>query len=251
MSLQVYKVYDLYVNSPKKLVPIRFTDPRECYYKNSGKARLEPPDDAFFWGFSLQWDRDTPQQLSDRLGNRPGLIKYKLLIPSSFIQFSPSGFEENIIMWNAETVRDLGGLLELTVMLTVRPSLIQPQQYLDFAKLMRKVNIDLGVAVLLRFMHEMNGCWMEYGQKPTEMIAAWRTMTTAIRKETNLTAMVWSPNIGGGYPFRGAGYDRNIPTLRTNPVDFNLLDTDNDGQITGNDDPYLPYYPGSQFLIRR
>ena len=163
---------------------------------------------------------------------------------SSFIQFSPTGFEENIILWNAETVRDLGGLLELTVMLTVRPSMIQPQQYLDFAKLMRKVNIDLGVAVLLRFMHEMNGSWMEYGQKPTEMLQAWKQMTDAVRRQTNLTAMVWSPNIGGGYPFVGSGFDRNIPTMRTNPVDFQLLDTDNDGRLTANDDPYLPYYPG-------
>ena len=244
MGYQVYLAYDMYVNAPKKLQSIRIQDPRECYYRNNGRARLEPPDNAFFWGFSLQWDRDTPLQLMERLGGtRPGLIKYSL-VNSSFIQFSPQSFEENIIMWNAETVRDMGGLLELTVMLTVRPSAIRPEQYVAFARLMKKVNIDLGVAVLLRFMHEMNGPWMEYGMKPTEMITAWRTMTEAIRRQTNLTAMVWSPNIGGGYPYVGAGFDQNIPTLATNPADFRLMDTNRDGRIDRNDDPYSPYYPG-------
>jgi hypothetical protein len=60
--------------------------------------------------------------------------------------------------------------------------------------------------------------------------------------------MVWSPNIGGGYPFIGAGYDNVIPTPQSDPVNFQLLDTDRDGVLTNRDDPYGPYYPGDEYV---
>jgi hypothetical protein len=67
------------------------------------------------------------------------------------------GFEENIILWQADLVQKMGGLLELTLMLTVSPEEIPLNFYSEFAALMRRVNSEFGVAVLLRFMHEMNG----------------------------------------------------------------------------------------------
>ena len=46
---------------------------------------------------------------------------------------------------------------------------------------------------------------MPYGMSPTTQIAAWRKLSAAVRAQTNMTALLWSPNIGGGYPFRNGG----------------------------------------------
>jgi hypothetical protein len=42
---------------------------------------LEPPPNAFFWGFSVQWDVDIPERLVQRLGveRTPAIIKYLLV----------------------------------------------------------------------------------------------------------------------------------------------------------------------------
>jgi hypothetical protein len=140
----------------------------------------------------------------------------------------------------------MGGLLEITLMPDISPELIPENHFTNLALLMRRVNSEFGVGVLLRFMHEMNGSWMVYGLKPIQQIEAWIKLTTSIRSVTNMTAMVWSPNIGGGYPFRGAGYDFRIPTPQTDPENFAVMDTDGNGVITREDDPYLPFYPGMQ-----
>jgi hypothetical protein len=49
------------------------------------------------------------------------------------------------------------------------------------------------------------GNWMPYGMSPTTQIAAWRKLSVAVRAQTNMTGLLWSPNIGGGYPYRNGG----------------------------------------------
>jgi hypothetical protein len=162
---------------------------------------------------------------------------------------SPSDFQPNMIEWQAQETQKIGGMLELTLMLTVSPEFIPEAQYGEFAKFMRMVNTKYGVPVLLRFMHEMNGPWMIYGMKPREQLAAWRILAREIRSQTNLTALIWSPNIAGGYPFIGSGFDNQIPQGNSpdpNVVaNFQLLDTNRDGRLDRTDDPYGPYYPGN------
>ena len=92
----------------------------------------------------------------------------------------------------------------------------------------------------------MNGDWTSYGLKPVEYKASFRRVTEAIRKVTNLTAMVWAPNVGINYPFRGGGQD--YPTLRTDPENFRALDTNNDTVLNHLDDPYGPYFPGEDVV---
>lgn len=96
---------------------------------------------------------------------------------------------------------------------------------------------------------------MKYGLKPVQQKQAWIRMARAIRTATNLTgisnskvALVWSPNIGAGYPFFGSGFDFNIPSRNTDPDNFELLDTNGDGVLNPIDDPYLPFYPGKKNL---
>src|SRR5438270_6862090 len=51
--------------------------------------------------------------------------------------------------------------------------------------------------------------------------------------------MLWAPNYGSGYPYNGGQY-----TAAVGSADFQSLDTNADGIINMNDDPYAPYYPG-------
>jgi hypothetical protein len=64
--------------------------------------------------------------------------------------------------------------------------------------------------------------------------------------------MVWSPNIGFGYPNRGDGYDQYNPTFNDpdpkRAANFLVLDTNNDRLLTAEDDPYGPYYPGDEYV---
>ena len=68
--------------------------------------------------------------------------------------------------------------------------------------------------------------------------------------------MIWSPNIGIGYPFVGAGFEGYTPQATdTDPkklANFAVLNTDNlgpsAGLLTGTDDPYGPYYPGDEWV---
>jgi hypothetical protein len=55
--------------------------------------------------------------------------------------------------------------------------------------------------------------------------------------------MVWGPNIGVGYP-----YGANIAVPSTSPENLQRMDTNGDNVINNLDDPYLPYWPGEQYV---
>lgn len=48
---------------------------------------------------------------------------------------------------------------------------------------------------------------------------------------------------------QGIGYPWGTETLPLqSAADYSVLDTNNDSAINSNDDPYLPYYPGDDFV---
>ena len=57
--------------------------------------------------------------------------------------------------------------------------------------------------------------------------------------------MVWAPNNGGGYPFAASGTHL---CLKGWCSDFDLLDTNGDGELGMDDDMYAPYYPGDDVV---
>ena len=136
----------------------------------------------------------------------------------------------------------MGSVLQLTLVPTEPIENIPNTQLYLFAQQMKHINALYGVPVLLRFMHEMNGNWLTtYGQKPTPFKQAFVNMESYVHSMTNMTAMVWGPNVGAGYPF-GASI-----TKANNP-DFDILDTNGDGVVNNLDDPYLPYWPGDDYV---
>ncbi|KAJ3412552.1 hypothetical protein HDV05_000586 [Chytridiales sp. JEL 0842] len=100
-----------------------------------------------------------------------------------------------------------------------------------------------GRNVMVRFMPEMNGNWYVYGQQPTLYTQTWIRFARAVRARAPKVALVWSPNPGSGYPYGGP--PRNAPY---SPEDLALLDTNRDGRVTWDDDPYTPFYPGDEWV---
>jgi hypothetical protein len=58
--------------------------------------------------------------------------------------------------------------------------------------------------------------------------------------------MVFGPNNGINYPFTSP--DARVRPPLPGSADFLLLDSNNDGVINNLDDPYLPYYPGDDYV---
>lgn len=58
--------------------------------------------------------------------------------------------------------------------------------------------------------------------------------------------MVFGPNNGINYPFTSPDALVRAPTRGS--ADFTALDTNRDGVLDNRDDPYLPYYPGDEYV---
>ncbi|KAJ3094764.1 hypothetical protein HDU96_001488 [Phlyctochytrium bullatum] len=95
--------------------------------------------------------------------------------------------------------------------------------------------------VFVRFAPEMNGNWFIYGYQPTQFVATWQRLARAIKARAPRVALVWAPNLSSGYPYGG-------PPAGTSTADITLLDTNRNGQIDVDDDPYTAYYPGDEYV---
>ncbi|KAH6579957.1 hypothetical protein BASA61_009945 [Batrachochytrium salamandrivorans] len=245
IGYQAYIVYRLYgpglVLPPVSFPPPTSVDASRCYHNAAnGKSRLEPPPGIFWLGFSLNWNSEVPSAFNSKLGLKPAIF-------NSFVKINATDFENDIITWNAQQAGQVGAMLELTLMPTVPVETIPTTLLWDYAVLMRRINSAYGVPVLLRFGHEMNGPWMEgFGMRPREYIQAFTTLASYVRTNTNMTAMLWSPNVGNSYPFGAVAGQAPTPAVGT--PNFLALDTNKDGVLNNLDDPYGPYYPGDQWV---
>ncbi|KAJ3056069.1 hypothetical protein HK097_008197 [Rhizophlyctis rosea] len=217
-----------------------------CDSTRTGRARLEQKEGMMI-GYSLDWKRDVPLDIASRVGGLRGAIS------NAFLQVNPDAnppYNTAMLAWHAQAVQQMGGILEITFEV-LDLTRMTDAVYEQMAQQLREINEKNGVPVFLRWCHEMNGDWTSYGYKPALYIPSFRKMTETVRKYTNMTAMVWSPNIGIAYPFTvSAGAQSPPPTLATDPVNFRLLKTSthNPTQIDPYDDPYLPYYPGDDVV---
>ncbi|RKP00207.1 hypothetical protein CXG81DRAFT_13506 [Caulochytrium protostelioides] len=216
---------------------------RDCATAASAAhARLENPKGTMV-GFHIDWSQDTPDALKSRIGAYPAVV-------NTFITFDAGAawpWDRDMLVWQAQLAGEAGAVLEITVM-PVDLGRITAQMYADFAATLRTLNEQYHTPVLLRWAHEMNGNWLSYSYKPAQYIASFQQMATAVHAATNATAMVWSPNMGLGYPFGDDATTIPRPTRASDPTNFALLDTNGDGVISNGDDPYLPFYPGDDYV---
>ncbi|ORY29262.1 glycoside hydrolase, partial [Rhizoclosmatium globosum] len=120
-----------------------------------------------------------------------------------------------------------------------------------------KALIAAGRSVFVRFAPEMNGSWFPYGQRPEEFKKSWIYCINYWRKELgddkSKVAFIWAPNSGNGYPFpkdpeskdEFYGPDLTTPEGR---LRMQQMDTNGNGGLDEDDDPYLPYYPGDAYV---
>ncbi|MFE4542239.1 glycosyl hydrolase [Arthrobacter sp. NPDC056727] len=182
-------------------------------------------------GVNLDWEHETLAQYSAGLGRRPAVVV-------SFTQFPFAASDGSNVEAAFDQVRADGGILLLTLEPRMGLAAVTQPVADKLAGTLDRFN-RAGVPVIVRFAHEMNGSWYEWGQQPAEYRAAFRRVADAVHRLAPGSATMWAPNYGGGYPFTGGKYQ-----AKTGTAAFTALDTNKDGTVTGTDDPYAPYYPG-------
>ncbi|KAJ3101864.1 hypothetical protein HDU97_000977 [Phlyctochytrium planicorne] len=160
-------------------------------------ARLEPVDGKMILSAWLDTEdkedaRDRFSLFNTRVGKMAGAFQLTQDIPLTANPFVPGDF-----LYANMTLFDEGS--NAALFLTV-----YPQQ--GFAAVTDK-DVDTlatqvfnitktGRNVFIRYAPEMQGNWMAYGQQPTEFIASFRKVATAIHQKVPTgAAMVWSPNL--------------------------------------------------------
>jgi hypothetical protein len=198
-----------------------------------GLARLEPADGAYF-GLNLDWGSVTAADAAARLGRTP-------VVWVQFARFPlDDGARANLDAF-IEQVAGVGGIALITLEPHDGLAAVTEAAADDLADRLAGYWTNAGVATFVRFAHEMNGSWYPWAQAPTAYVEAFRTVADAVHDRSPASAMVWAPNEGGGYPFSGGPY-----AVKTGSAEAALLDTDGDGEVTGRDDAYAPYYPGDE-----
>ncbi|KAL7752624.1 hypothetical protein RI367_002159 [Sorochytrium milnesiophthora] len=187
-----------------------------------------------YFGASLDWVNDSPAQFNKRLGKPAAAFVY-------FSEVHDDGIQN---LTDLQTVVNMVGRTDAVLALTLKPTsldIVTDKAVSQIARTVTFIN-QLGVVVLLRWAHEMNGNWFAYGQKPVQYAQVFQKVATAIKAATDKTMMVWAPNTPDGYP-----YDTTqLPPATSS--EFKAMDTNGDGQITEADDPLTPYFPGEQYV---
>lgn len=189
------------------------------------------PDDGTLLGVNLDWASETLEEHRTYLDHAPAVA----------VQFSDVPYDRETWEHTVSAVTQMkanGGVLLLTLEPHAGLAAMSDEVIATLADDLRDVN-EQGVAVVLRFAHEMNGSWYAWGQQPTAYVETFRRVAAAVHERAPGTAMMWAPNYGGGYPFTG-GQFAALP----GSTDYAALDTDHDGTVTMADDSYLPYFPG-------
>lgn len=253
MSLKVYVMWKEGTRLEKELSEIRNSPISFVPHSglcdadsNGGLSRLEPDGASLMLGYSLNWEEQVPSEVNEKLGHRAAIFNAFIKVDGTM---TPP-FDNKMLAWFGQQVSKEGGVLALTVEVVSSLETLQDEVYDSLARSVTKINTIYGTPVLLRYCHEMNGDWTQYGYKPSIYIDSFRKMTLEIRKRTNMTAMLWSPNIGIAYPFKARPDSPSLPpSLLSDPYNqFRYLDTNNDNRLDSADDPYLPYYPGNEYV---
>jgi len=197
---------------------------------------MVPPDGKALLGFIPDW-RDTPQGLNGRLVAAGGLAPGAL---GMFVHTPMRDSDRHAIQGFME--RAMGAI----VVVTAEPfefDAFNASDAEELAGFCQRFEEYGGSACIIRFMHEMNGGWYPWCQKPSLFKEKFRLMATKLYQVTRRSGMVWSVNGGDGYPFLGGQY-----TAKPSDPWYHELDTNGDGKVTLEDDMYEPFYPGDDVV---
>ena len=196
---------------------------------------LVPPDGRVWFGMNLDWANQSVAEVNETLGVTPAVWV-------QFVRFPlDEGGRANLVAFFEQV-----GAARAHGLVTLEPhdglDAVTPDAAADLAAVLEAGWTDHGVATFVRFAHEMNGSWYPWGQQPDAYVTAFRTVAEAVQ-QAPASAMVWAPNEGAGYPFSGGPFE-----AAAGSDEHAVLDTDGDGELTGADDPYAPYWPGDDVV---
>ncbi|WP_299058049.1 OpgC domain-containing protein [uncultured Nocardioides sp.] len=195
---------------------------------------VEPPSDGPYFGPQLDWTDDSASQYADRLGARPSVYAQQVAYPLA----AP---DVTVLEQFAQQAAQQGALAELTLEPSVPLEELTAEDAEDLVDTLVDVHEQYDSTVLLRFAPEMNGSWTPWGQEPGAYVDAFREVADVVHASAPDAAMVWAPSYGSGYPFTGSS--GRIEGLGDR--DLERLDTTGDGLVDAADDPYGPYFPGT------
>lgn len=196
---------------------------------------MTAPRSGVYYGVSIDWEHDSLAAYARRLGHDPA-------IAVTFAGF-PMTRRDRI---NVSAAVDQATGVHSALLLTLEPhqglAAVTKAAATTLARQLKGYN-QRGVAVIVRFAHEMNGSWYPWGQQPKAYVAAFRRVAVAVHHGAPGSLMMWAPSYGGGYPFTGGAYE-----AAPGSADALALDTDHDGTLDATDDSYAPYWPGDRYV---
>jgi hypothetical protein len=189
------------------------------------------PDTGALLGVSLDWDRDSIAEYTERLGRAPA-------VAVTFTRMPLGDQDRSNVAAAAEQAAAHGSTLLLTLEPTGGLASVTDEAIDDLVSTVQDANGN-GVPVVVRFAHEMNGSWYSWGQQPTAYVKTFRRVAAAVHDGAPGSSMMWAPSYGGGYPFLGGSHG-----AKAGSKNARALDTNADGTLDERDDSYAPYYPG-------
>lgn len=228
------------IDRSKKLIPaivlmgvLLLISQSACNKKTADSSVLSRPQpvDGTYFGVNLDWENLSPADYNQALGHRAAVFV-------QFFQFPMSGADFAYLDATVNAVKAEGGMLMITLEPWGGLETVTPEAVEALVEKLAEYNAK-GTALFVRFAHEMNGSWYPWSQQPSAYIQSFRMIAESVHLNAPGTAMMWSPNYGGGYPFIGGSFE-----IQPDHPDFLLLDTNQDGNLDMYDDPYSPYYPG-------
>jgi hypothetical protein len=192
-----------------------------------------PPERGALLGVSIDWTRDTLADYTARLGRAPS-------VAVTFTRIPLSDQDRTNVAAAAEQAAAQGSSLLLTLEPDRGLGKVTDDAVAALVEVLGETNA-VGVPVVVRYGHEMNGSWYAWGQQPAAYVRSFRKVAAAVHAGAPGSSMMWAPSYGGGYPFTGGAHGA-APGSRA----ARSLDTDGDGELGESDDPYAPYYPGDE-----
>ncbi|KAG0151708.1 hypothetical protein CROQUDRAFT_650734 [Cronartium quercuum f. sp. fusiforme G11] len=180
---------------------------------------------------------DTPLLYNTRLGRNASVFHIAQNMPLSPYNYTTGAGGPAPEYMIENTATDAG------VFITVYPTsltILSDNDYTVLGNQILAYQKDFNRTVFLRWAPEMQGRWNAYGQQPVAFVQAWQAMYRGVKAIAPATIIVWAPNLGSGYPF---GQTSDIASQ-----DLAVLDTNKNGQLDAGDDPYIPYYPGDDYV---
>jgi hypothetical protein len=193
------------------------------------------PRTGALFGVNLDWGHELLSTYAARLTHHPAVAVW-------FTDFPMSSQERTYLSQTVTQVRAQDAILLLTLQPTRGLAAVTNAIATNLATTLAAANRH-GTPVIVRFGHEMNGSWYQWGQQPAAYVAAFRRVAVAVHRLAPGSAMMWAPNYGGGYPFTGGRY-----AAKPGTADYKALDTNHDGVVDSRDDPYAPYWPGDAYV---